>query len=304
MIELTARVRELRQYITDEVIKIVGLPANAWTRAALGPVVYTPAQRFSQIAVNFDRRVMQEGLPQAARWALGQFRTRLEVAFQGTVPEAGSLLIASNHPGTVDALAIASSINRPDLKIVASGLPFLRGLPATAHHLLYLNKDTHDRMGVVRQMLRHLRGGGALLIFPSGNVDPDPAVLPGAEQALRSWSRSLGLILRSLPDTQVLVGIVSGVLSAVHLRNPIAWIRREARERQKLAEFLQVIQQMVFRGGEMLEARLTLSPVVPAGHLGPPGTDAQSLTRGLVQFAQGLLREHQANWTSLPKGPN
>ncbi|MEW6567853.1 MAG: 1-acyl-sn-glycerol-3-phosphate acyltransferase [Chloroflexota bacterium] len=294
MSELSAKVRGLRRAITDEVIKALGMSPSGWTRAALGPLLFAPAQRFSLIAAEFDRRVAEVGLVEAARWALGQFRTRVEVSFQGPVPEQGPLLITANHPGTVDGLAIAASVGRQDLKIVASGLPFIRGLPRTARHLIYATVDPHDRMGTVRAMIRHLRQGGAVLIFPSGKVDPDPAVLPGAEEALRTWSPSTGLVLRTLPETRVLMGVVSGVLSGANLRNPIARLRKELRERQLVAEMLQVIRQMLFEGSEMLTARLTLSAPIAGEQLAKPGQGARELTQALIQKAQGLLREHLA----------
>ncbi len=298
MSELGDRVQLLRRQITDEVIKALGMTPAAWTRAVLGPVLYRPATRFSEIAAEFDRRVGEVGLVEAARWALEAFRTQVQVCLSGAVPQEGPLLIASNHPGTVDGLAIAASVGRPDLKVVASGLPFLRSLPQAAQHLIYVTLDPHQRMGVVREMIRHLRAGGAVLIFPSGRVDPDPEVLPGAEEALSAWSPSTGVVLRALPETRVLTGVVSGVLSGIHLRNPIARLRRELRQRQLLAEMLQVIRQMLAESGETITARLTLSEPVRGLDLGAPGREAQALTQALIQRARAVLRQHQMVFAS------
>ncbi len=292
MSDLTARVEVLRRQIADEVIKALGMRPNDWTRATLGRLLFTPTHRFSLVAAEFDRRVAEDGLAEAARWALARFRTSVEVSFRGPVPRQGPLLIAANHPGTVDGLAIAASVGRPDLKIVVSGLPFLRSLPRTARHLIYLTLDPHDRMAALRRVIRHLEGDGAVLIFPSGRVDPDPAVLPGAEEALKTWSPSTGLVLRTLPQTQVLMGMISGVLSAVHLQNPIARLRKELRQRQLLAEMMQVIRQMLAEGGEILTARLTLSAPIVAEELMRPGQGAREVTQALIQKAQSLLCEH------------
>lgn len=293
MSELGDRVQLLRRQITDEVIKALGMTPAAWTRAVLGPLLYRPATRFSQIAAEFDRRVAEMGLVEAARWALQALRTRVQVCISGLVPQEGPLLIATNHPGTVDGLAIAASVGRPDLRIVASGLPFLRSLPQAAQHLIYATLDPHQRMGVVREMIRHLRGGGAVLIFPSGRVDPDPEVLPGAEDALSCWSPSTGVVLRALPETKVLTGVVSGVLSEMHLRSPIARLRRELRQRQLLAEMLQVIRQMLAERGETITARLTLSEPVRGVDLGAPGREAQALTQALIERARSVLQQHR-----------
>ncbi len=302
---LSAKVRQLRTHITDEIIKILGLPPSGWSRSLLGPLVFAPAQRFSEIAAEFDQRVADCGLPDAARWALGEFRTRVDVALQGEVPSEGPLLVASNHPGIVDGLAIAASLKRRDLKIVASGLPFIRDLPTTARHLIYTPQvtQTHGRMAVVRSAIRHLEQGGALLIFPSGQVDPDPAVLPGADRALENWSPSVGLILRAFPETQVLVGIVSGVLSASNLRNPLSRLRGELRQRQLMAEFLQVVRQMLRLRAETLNARLTLRRAEAVEQLAGLRQDARQLTQGLVGTAQRALADHLIRSAGLPRGP-
>ncbi len=302
---LRAKVRQLRSHITDEIIKILGLPPSGWSRSLLGPLVFPPAQRFSELAAEFDQRVADHGLPEAARWALGQFRTRVEVALQGDLPSTGPLLVASNHPGAADGLAIVASLKRSDLKIVASGLPFIRDLPTTARHLIYTPQvaQTHGRMAVVRSAIHHLQQGGALLIFPSGQVDPDPAVLPGADLALERWSPSVGLILRAIPETQVLIGIVSGVLSPSNLRNPLARLRGELRQRQLVAEFLQIVRQMLRLRAETLNARLTLCRAGAVEQLACLRQDARLLTQDLVGAAQNALADHIARNAILPQGP-
>jgi hypothetical protein len=302
--ELRDRVRELRQHITDEVIKVLGLPPTGLTRAAFSPLMFTAAQRFSEVAAEFDQRVAEQGLADAARWAMGRFRTRLEVSFRGPIPQQGPLLVASNHPGTVDGLAIAASLERPDLKIVASGLPFIRKLPSLSKHLIYTPplSQTHERMNVVRTVVRHLKDGGAVLIFPSGRVDPDPAYLPGADQALEIWSPSIGLILKAHPSTQVLISIVSGVLSPANLRNPITRLGRELWERQRLAEFIQVIRQMLELSRETLTARLTMGQAVVVEQIAGLKRDARGLTQGVVSIAQSVLADHLAS-ESTPAQP-
>jgi putative hemolysin len=274
-------------------VKVLGLMPSARTRLLLGPVFWPPAHRFASVAAFFDRMVEENGLTEAARWALTQFVTKLKVHRRAEVPKEGPLLIASNHPGTVDGLAITASLDRPDLKIVASGLPFVRGLPSTGRHLIYISQEAHDRAAALRSMIRHLRGGGSVLIFPSGNVDPDPAVLPGADRALESWSRSLDLLLRSVPETRVLLTIVSDVLLPALVQNPLTRLRKEIRDRQKVAEFLQVSLQMLLRKGPALTARLSLGEPLGAAELQSRGP-GQSPTRALVANAKRLLEEHLA----------
>jgi len=291
--ERIARVGELRRAISEEMVKVLGLSPSARNRLLLGPLIWPPAHRFASVAAFFDRMVADSGLPEAARWALTQFATKLKVRRRAEVPGEGPLLVASNHPGTVDGLAIAASLNRQDLKIVASGLPFVRGLPSLGRHLIYISHEPHTRATALRSMIRHLRDGGSVLIFPSGNVDPDPAVLPGADRALEGWSRSLDLLLRSVPETRVLLTIVSDVVLPALVQNPLTRLRKELRDRQKLAEFLQVSLQMILRWGPSLTARLSLGEPIGAEELQTKGA-GQSPTYALVENAKSLLADHLA----------
>jgi hypothetical protein len=104
--ERIARVGELRRAISEEMVKVLGLSPSARNRLLLGPLIWPPAHRFASVAAFFDRMVADSGLPEAARWALTQFATRLRVRRRAEVPGEGPLLVASNHPGTVDGLAI------------------------------------------------------------------------------------------------------------------------------------------------------------------------------------------------------
>lgn len=286
-----ARARELARLITDELIKVLGLRPELGSRLLFGLLAGVPTGRFARLAAQFDQRVAAVGFREACRWALPRFVREVQVFVQDSIPCEGPLLVAANHPGTVDSLAIAASLPRHDLRVVASGLPFLRGLPAARPHLICAGSDPHQRMGVVRESVRHLRRGGALLIFPSGNVDPDPAVLPGAEAALDTWSPSLGLMLRSVPETRVLPAIISGVLAPGFLRNPLARRRATPRERQKVAEFLQTVQQMVLPRTLALRARLTFGRPLRLHELAA-GNDAAQLTQAVVDAARRLLADH------------
>lgn len=256
MTQAYANVDALTRYITDEVFIALGLPAHGWVRETFGPLFARPTRRFVELLAHFDRVVAQEGPCQAARGLLPRFADQMEVHGAETIPREGGLLVASNHPGSIDGLLIAAHAGRDDIKVIASGIPFLRNLPATARHLIYTTADPHVRMNAARASIRHLRAGGALLVYPSGLVDPDPAVHTGAQEALQLWSRSLDLFLREVPETRVLVTIVRGVVSPGWARSPITRLRRQAWERRKLAEFFQVMEQMLLPGRTMLQPRI------------------------------------------------
>jgi hypothetical protein len=279
--------------VIREILRDLGLEKTHVARALVGSVLWPTTQRFAWMAANFDQLVEEHGLVAAARWIVPQFYPKVRVEASAPVPESGPLLVASNHPGGGDGLVLASLLGRRDLKIVVSGLQLLRNLRCTTRHLIYVPRTGSERMLVIRQMVRHLRQNGALLVFPSGTVDPDPDVLPGAEKALDRWSPSLGIILRSVPQTKVQLSILSSVVKPDFIGNPLARWRGELRDRQKSAEMLQIIQQLYFPDSVRITARLSFSDAMDAEDL--HSDDPVRMTRTLIRRARGLLEQHQAS---------
>jgi hypothetical protein len=66
-------------------------------------------------------------------------------------------------------------------------------------------------------------------------------VLPGAAEALADWSGSVDLFARLVPGLTVVPAVVSGVISPAALRNPVALVRRDPRDRRWLSATLQML---------------------------------------------------------------
>jgi hypothetical protein len=254
-----ATVGELTRNISTEILVALGLPRTGPQQKMLRPLVWPPAHRFASLAAEVERRVAQQGLTAGVQWALPRFVDGSKAVGAERIPSSGPLVVASNHPGSYDGLVIASYLSRDDLKVLVSDVPFLRSLRASSSHFLYTPGDAHKRMSAIRESVRHLRAGGALLVFASAQVDPDPAFLPGAHDALQKWSPSLPLFLRLVPEAKMLVTIVSGVLAPSCYRHPLTRLRKEQRLKQFLAEFIQVGQQVLFK------RRFGLCPMVQFG---------------------------------------
>jgi len=188
----------------------------------------------------------------------------------------------------VDGLVIAAQLPRPDLKIIISGVPFIRSLHATTNHLIYSSLDTFERVNVVRSTIRHLRNNGAILLFPSGGIDPDPAVMPGAVDEVDCWSPSLDVILRSVPSARVVVTAVSGVLHPAWVGNPLTRLRSGRRNQQRIAEFLQIIQQVLFPDS------LLVSPTISfAAPLVFTPSKSTPLLPEIIDRAKAHIQNHQ-----------
>lgn len=226
---------------SDDLLRAFGLDKVQGGRELLYWLTQIPARRFARQVIAFDELVGEKGLQAGGAWLLEQFAPDIVVTGAEHLPRSGPLLIVANHPGLSDTLALFSAIPRDDLLVVAADRPFLRAVPHIARHLLFVREDTNERLGVVRSVTRHLRAGGAVLTFPGGNIEPDPAVLPDAAAALDKWSASVDLFARLADGVAIVPAIVSGVLSARALRHPLTRLRRTQKDREWLGATLQIL---------------------------------------------------------------
>jgi hypothetical protein len=141
-------------------------------------------------------------------------------------------------------------------------------------------------MRTLREAIQHLRQGGAILIFPRGNIEPDPAFMPNPGTEFDRWSRSLEILLRRAPQTRILPTIVSGVISQDAIRHPITWFHRSQKDRQRLAYIYQIIRQVLSR-----EELFGLSPQVTFGEI-ITGMKGNNLLVEIERAARITLQQH------------
>jgi len=115
------------------------------------------------------------------------------------IPAEGPLLIVANHPlGGLEGIALASILLeiRPDLQVLTNQL--LRRIPELA--AIFIGVDVissnamKDNIAGIKQVHTHLKGGGALLIFPAGVV----ATYEFKRRAIvdKPWTRLVGQLVR------------------------------------------------------------------------------------------------------------
>ncbi|MBP1693711.1 MAG: hypothetical protein H6Q37_1594 [Chloroflexi bacterium] len=290
----TRSVSFLRQSITIEAGKAIGFKPDSWQQKLFGALFWLPAHRFASLCAEFDFQIEQNGVTQAMRWVLPRFASQVSVSGAENIPQGGPLLVVSNHPGAFDGVVILAQFKRDDIKFIVSDVPFLRGVPAAEPHMIYSDWGSiHGRMNAVRQSIRHLQGGGVLVIYPTGLVDPDPSFMTGAEQALEDWSHSLELFLRKAPNTQVLPTIVSGIIAPRFLNNFLARRQSTVRNRQKVAEYMEMVQLMVIQKNLNLTPRVSFGKPLMLADLGGIDQPSEWLGR-LIQSTRQLLVEHVA----------
>jgi hypothetical protein len=291
---------DLTRFILDEILIALKQPPHGIARRIFGPLLKLPARRFAVLMAEVDRRVAQNGIVAAAQWLLTQIVTGIDARGTEHIPHSGPVLVASNHPGAYDVVALIAAIGRDDLKIIASDVAFTRSLIATSAHLIYVNPDDRgapDRMVAIRSGIRHLQAGGALLIYPTGIVDPDPDISPGLEESLQTWSGSLEIFLRRVPQTGVVPAIVSSVLSKRYLNNPLVKIPQAAWEKRKLAEFIQVSRQMIAKRPIDLTPRITFGEAVTGKEL---RESEEHYLPAIMVRARQALAEHNLTSPAAP----
>lgn len=301
MIRINASI--LRRDILDEILRVFRLPVSDFTRAVFLPIFGFPVNRFSEMVAEFDDKTARQGFRQATADLITRFIEKVEVAGAEYIPKEGPLLLVSNHPGTYDSLVISSNIPRDDYKILVGNIDFLRLLPNASNKLIfsYRADQTQARANVVRSSIQHLKEGGALLLFPSGRVDPDPAVQPGTLHSLRQWSRSVALILREAPQTRLMITFVSGVLEKRLLNNPLLFLQQEEWEKRRLAEFIQVIRQMLFRGRRIPQTQVSFTaPIEPSTW--NDLKDTRSLMNDIQNRAKESFTKHMVYWKNRVDG--
>lgn len=271
---------ELTEINLEDVYRAFGIERSGRLRAAARRIFWSAAQRFARLALEYDQGVAELGLSGGGRHILGRLHWKLEVFGQEHLPRSGPVLILSNHPGLGDTVALFASFPRADIQIVAAERPFLKALPATSRHLIPIGENGQASIQSMRAIAAQLRAGGGVLTFPAGQIEPDPACMPGARESLERWSDSTRFFARLAPDLCIAPVIVSGVIAPQSLRHPLTRLRRNPRDREQLAAALQLIVATRNPARWPLTIRVRYGPAMPAAAVAEPG--------GLVRLGQQL----------------
>ena len=287
------RLHDLNESLIIEMARAMALPPTANVRALIRLIFGRATRKFSELVLGLDRVIEQHGSRAGARWLLPHFMANHEARGAQIIPREGPLLIVSNHPASYDGMVISAHVDRPDYKIIIGEVPPYQYLPHVSQHAIFSPPvmNTFGRMQTVRNAIQHLKNGGALLTFPRGGIEPDPAFMPDPDGEFDQWSRSVEVFLQRVPQTRVLVTIVSGVIARTTMRHPITWFRTARPDRQRLAFMYQMIRQIV-SGKELfgLTPRVTFGEVLSSLH-------HDCLLAEIEGAARRTLRQH-LSWSA------
>jgi len=240
-----ASVEAVQSAITDEIFFALGLRHRGLLRRGFGWVFARPTGIFARFMAAVDEAVGQAGPPAGCQKMLDQLGVNIHTKGREHIPLKGPVIILSNHPGAYDSMAIGSLVPRPDLKAIVSKTRLYEVLPNIYPHFFPVAKDASENMVAIRGAVTHLNQGGILLQFGSGLIEPDPLTHVVDDAVFAKWSPSLEILFRKAPETKVVPTIASGVLLERFLRHPLVRLRRSGLDKRRLAEFLQIIRQLV-----------------------------------------------------------
>jgi hypothetical protein len=282
----------LAKSVIADLVRAIGLPRTEPFLSLFWLLFGRPITRFAILGLTFDRHVAESGLPIASEWALTHWCSRVTARGSENIPAEGPLLIACNHPGTYDGLIIFSQVRRQDIRWISTEIPFLDKLPHTRNHIIFASRsNAHKRTAAMRSAIRHLQAGGALVYISAGHLDPDPAVYPNAAEHIEEWLASIDVFFRQVPGLQLILTIVSGVVSPKWARSPITRLRRKDVDKLRLAEFGQGITQLLFPGRLMFTPYVSFAPPVTIEILRRE-TNQEKTLPAVIARTKALLDEH------------
>ena len=154
-------------------------------RRRLGPLGWAAGALDGVLKVShfddFLARIHQAGRPDFFASALEQADLRPSWADEclARIPRTGALLAVANHPhGMTDGLVAMEFLlrARPDTLVV--GNEWLAQIPGIRPWLIEVDPEGRSNLTGTRRVLDHLKRGGAILMFPAGEVS-----------SLRPWRR-------------------------------------------------------------------------------------------------------------------
>jgi putative hemolysin len=215
-------------------------PFSLGTRHPLSPVFPLVEKTFALDALNrLYSRVCDGPEEEFFDRVLSDLRVICDFAPRDleNIPAKGPLVVVANHPfGAIDGIALASVVRkvRPDVRVMANHL--LGRIPELRSSLILVDpfgseaSETRNRRPLL-QAMRWVNGGGALLVFPAGEVSH--LKLRRGRIVEGPWSPTVSRLIRRT-NAAVVPAFVGGtnspafhVLGLIHPRLRTAMLPRE-----------------------------------------------------------------------------
>lgn len=265
---LTLHAEEMTESLLDELATWLPLAQRPVVNRSYERMMRPSMRRFSQLLAEFDHRVGADSIYRAARWLMPRFARTFTVHGAEHIPADGPLLIAGNHPGSVDLLAYLAGVPRDDLHMVG-GHPALYLLHNSIQHIIYVRPKQQRIKGEVTQAISDkLNEGKTVITFPRGRMEPDPRWLEGADQSIERWSTSTRYFAENVPGLQIVPAVVSGVIADSALNLPVIRAIRNMKTRQRYAMFYTLTRNAVRAQSVPIDVRIQFGPALTLAQKG------------------------------------
>jgi len=210
-------------------------------------------ERFADVRRHLGISARHEGLACAIEWVLGYpgireaferaagctnpfeevarlFDLSIEIEdLEEHTPESGPVVFVANHGhGGADALALMATMCRlrDDVRVLANREVGLLGdLEKYVFPVSLMNeKKASGNISSLRAMLKHVRDGGCLGVFPAGRV----AVWKGDRMTDPPWNDHVIALLQKMTATIVPVWFFGGAPSAMNVLSRLSPLMRTA----------------------------------------------------------------------------
>ena len=79
-------------------------------------------------------------------------------------------------PDAADSVAAMAAIERTDQSMIVIERPMLVAMPNFSQHMIYVDEENPARFGLMRSVIQRLKDGKTVIMFPRGNLEPDPGL--------------------------------------------------------------------------------------------------------------------------------
>lgn len=289
----TALVEVMRQKLLLDIYNSLNIRHHGITAKAIKIAIAQPALKFCRHLIRVDQLLAAGDFNGALTYALSLFSLGVDHTATAEIPRQGPLLAVANHAGAVDFLAAIACLGRQDIHIVAGARPLLDHLPQFQKLLLPLDRNALNRMGVTRQIIALLQKGEAILLFPRGILEMDPAMaLPESIASIAAWSDSVGLFLKKVPETILQPMVISNALSPTIWKNFITGLGKTTKQKLQIS----MIQQMAlpFLSSRFDHVKMKINvfsgqPLLPVSL--SPTLDHRELNHAVRQHMKAVIRQ-------------
>jgi len=289
------RLRQFHAVCRRDLVSLAGAKNSWWARQFLQIGLSRQVRQFADNMAVFNAQLVSDGLMAASIEICARYSGKIAAQGLENIPADGPVLLVSNHPGMFDTLAIYATLPRQEIRAIARPQPILGLLSSLAPNLLMLPDEGPGRSGGLREVLRYLRNGAPLLIFPAGHLEPEPVLIgrhePGSAfpaEPFVPWSAGVGTLVRmaarqGIPLKVVPTSIVGALsVSTWQWFGPLIRSRKTLRAREDLVAVLQV----AFPRFGPTTIRVTYGKPLDVAALTADHPDGEAITT----HVQGLVR--------------